>query len=305
MRLGALSRAELGQQLRRGDLALSIAPFTVRIRSNVPQIVAQIAQMYGDFQLAEPTGFFDFQVEVMRARGWRRWIKPLAEFSFDGARSFVPLPAQQCFTMLEWGLNWCVAAHAHQYLLVHAAVLEMNGRALLLPAPPGSGKSTLCAGLVHRGWRLISDELALIDMGSGLVRGMARPVNLKNQSIEVIKAFEPAAELTESVPNTNKGTVALMRPPGWAVDRVREPARPAWIVLPRYSPGAAARFTPIEKALTFMTVAEQSFNYDIHGERGFQALARIVDQCQTLKFEYSALEDAAQQFAALASAEAA
>lgn len=305
MRLGALSQAELGRQLRQGVLTLSMAPFTVRIRSDVPQITAQIARMYGDFLLAEPTGFCDFQVEVMRSRGWRRWIKPLAEFSFDGARSFVPLPAQQCFTMLEWGLNWCVAAHAHQYLLIHAAVLEMNGRAVLLPAPPGSGKSTLCAGLVHRGWRLISDELALLDMDSGLVRGMARPVNLKNQSIEVIRAFEPTAELTDAVPNTNKGTVALMRPPGWAVERVLEPARPTWIVLPRYSPGAAARFTPIEKSLTFMTVAEQSFNYDIHGERGFHALGRVVDQCRTLEFEYSALEDAAQQFAALASAEAA
>ena len=62
---------------------------------------------------------------------------------------------------------------------------------MLLPAPPGAGKSTLCAGLVHRGWRLLSDELALVDMETGLVRGMARPVNLKNKSIEVIRDFAP------------------------------------------------------------------------------------------------------------------
>jgi predicted ATPase len=30
---------------------------------------------------------------------------------------------------------------------------------VILPAPPGSGKSTLCAALVTRGWRLLSDEL--------------------------------------------------------------------------------------------------------------------------------------------------
>jgi hypothetical protein len=42
-------------------------------------------------------------------------------------------------------------------------VLERGGRALLLPAPSGSGKSTLCAGLAFNGWRLLSDELALLD----------------------------------------------------------------------------------------------------------------------------------------------
>ncbi len=206
--------------------------------------------------------------------------------------------------MIEWGLNWCVAAHAHQYLTIHAAVIERDGRAAVLPAPPGSGKSTLCAGLVHRGWRLLSDELALLDMDSGMIHGMARPVSLKNASIEAIRAFVPEAVMTRAVPDTAKGTVALMQPPVASVRRVREPSRATWIVLPSYEAGAAPVFSPHGKERTFMTLAEQSFNYDMHGARGFEAMGRLVDQCECLRFNYGRLEDAAAAFDRLAAGNA-
>ena len=110
----------------------------------------------------------------------------------EHARHFNPLPAEQAFPLLEWGLNWCVATQCHQYLILHAAVLERGGRALIMPAPPGSGKSTLCAALVARGWRLFSDELALIEIGGGQIVPLPRPISLKNESIDrIISGFWP------------------------------------------------------------------------------------------------------------------
>lgn len=115
--------------------------------------------------------------------------------------------------MLEWGLNWCVSMHAHHYLIIHAAVVEKNGLAAILPAPPGSGKSTLTAGLVLSGWRLLSDELTLIDRRTGLLHALPRPVSLKNQSIDVIRQFNPEAFINRVSHDTSKGSVAHMRPP--------------------------------------------------------------------------------------------
>ena len=70
----------------------------------------------------------------------------------------------QGFAMFEWGLNWVVANHAHQFAIVHAAAVEKDGRGFIFPGAPGSGKSTLCAALVSRGWRLLSDEMAMISL---------------------------------------------------------------------------------------------------------------------------------------------
>lgn len=300
MKVGDLSPDVLRGRLGAGDLLIDLAPFVARLRCDVDSAVRDLASMYAAFSVLPSDHFADFHIQVMREPGLRRWYRPQARFFFDGQPSFTPLPSDQAFAMIEWGLNWCVAAHAHQYLIVHAAVIEHGGRAALLPAPPGSGKSTLCAALVHRGWRLLSDELALIDMDTGQVRGMARPVNLKNASIDVLRAFAPDAVLTPPVPDTLKGTVSLMRPPLASVQRRREPAVPAWIVLPRYTAGSPPRLVAHNRARTSLLIAEQSFNYDIQGLRGFDALCAVIDRCECLQFTYGDLDDAVRAFDTLA-----
>ena len=277
-----------------------MAPFSVRLRSNVATLARDLSLIYADFELANDGVFADFHVGIEQRRSISTGLRSEVRFFLDERPFFVPLSPAQSFAGLEWGLNWCVTSTAHQYLIFHAAVIEKNGRTALLPAPPGSGKSTLCAGLVMSGWRLLSDELALYDMAEGLVYGMARPINLKNRSIDVIQSFAPQAEMTVPVPNTSKGTVALLRPPRESVLRAREPARPSWVILPQYRPRAAAELTPYSPAKTFMLLAEQAFNYQIHGRQGFEAVGRLIDQTRTYQFVYSQLADAVATFNGLA-----
>lgn len=296
MKISEVPFAELARLLRCGDLLLRLTPFVARVASDVPSLAQDIALMYADFDICPPDVFADFHVQVWRDSGVRRWIKPQARFSFDGQPSFTGLPVAQAFAMLEWGLNWCVAAHSHQYLVIHAAVIEKDGKTVVLPAPPGSGKSTLCAGLAMKGWRLLSDELALYELQSGLIYGMARPISLKNKSIDIIKHLAPDAVMTAPVPDTTKGTIALLRPSVSSVMRVKEPAQATWIVLPNYVHGSPPILAPHSRARTFMLLAEQSFNYDIQGQSGFDAVTALVDRTQCFQFTYSSLDDAQRVF---------
>ena len=115
----------------------------IEVKSDCPSLARDIEIAYSDFLLADKNTFCDFHLQIFRERFPFRLIRPQARFYFDGRSSFVPLPEHQAFTMFEWGLNWCIAAHCHNFLIIHAAVLERNGNSVLLPAPPGSGKSTL------------------------------------------------------------------------------------------------------------------------------------------------------------------
>jgi hypothetical protein len=47
---------------------------------------------------------------------------------------------------------------------VHAAVLEVDGHAVVLVGPSGYGKSTMTWGLLHHGFNYLSDELAPVDL---------------------------------------------------------------------------------------------------------------------------------------------
>ena len=281
-------------------MRLRTGPIVTRIRSELPAIAQALGTVYREHIIEAPDTFADFHVRVAHPAGLRRWLKPQVVFEFDGAPPFLPLPAEQAFAILEWGLNWCISANCHHYLVIHAAVVERSGRALLLPAPPGSGKSTLCAGLVNRDWRLLSDELALLDPLSGSVVPLARPVSLKNASIEVIRRFAPGAVLSATVHDTLKGSVAHMKPPGEAVRRALEPARPRWVVMPRYQAGAAAQLRPLSRGSAFMQLAESAFNYPVFGRQGFELLASTVEACDCYEFTYGELESAVGILAELA-----
>jgi len=293
------SRAALRSKLASEGLNLRTGPVVTRIHSTEAAVIDGIARQYADYPVAEAGEFVDFHVAVTRPAMLRRWWRPQAFFLVDGDSLFNPLPADQAFPLLEWGMNWCISSHCHQYLIIHAAVVERNGAAVVLPAPPGSGKSTLCAALVQRGWRLLSDELALIDPRSGMLVPIPRPVSLKNASIDIIRKFAPAAVMNPSVFETVKGTVAHMQAPGDSVRQAHRAAAPRWIILPRYMAGQAASLEVMSKAQGVMQLAENAFNYNIHDRNGFNTLGAVMDQADCYRFTYSQLDDAIEVFSRL------
>ena len=130
-------------------------------------------------------------MRVAPARGWRPWREAQAEFWADGTSPFEVFPRRLAMPLAEWGLNWCICNYAHQFLMFHSAVVEKTGRAAILAGPPGSGKSTLCAALMARGWRLLSDEFALLDPARGWLLPIPRPVALKSASIGLVEKLLP------------------------------------------------------------------------------------------------------------------
>lgn len=295
-----LSPAALRRRLAGAGLALRTGPLVFNIRSPLAEVADGIALHYANHPLEAESTFVDFHVSVERPAGLRRWVNRQVVFRFDGELPFAPLPGHQGFPLLEWGLNWCIHGHCHQYLILHGAVVAKGGAAAILPAPSGSGKSTLCAGLAFRGWSLLSDELTVIDPVSRDVLAVPRPISLKNASIEVIRRFAPDAVIGPSVPDTTKGTVAHVRPPPAAVAGASLRATPRWVVLPQYEAGAAATLTRLSRASAFMTLVDNAFNYNIHGAAGFAALAALIDRCDCYSLRYGDLEQAVALFDRLA-----
>ncbi|MBK5943861.1 HprK-related kinase A [Halorhodospira halophila] len=297
-----LGYADLSGRLAAGCLLVQTGPVRSLLKSRLSSVAEGLWRLYADHRVIEPEDGADFFCEVREPLGLRRFYRPQALFYADRKNIFKPLPRNQAFPMLEWGLNWCIGTQVKHFLLFHAACLEKNGRALIMPAPPESGKSTLCAALACSGWRLLSDEATLVDLASSEVRvlGLSRPVSLKNASIDVIQAIAPDAFLSERCHDTLKGSVAHMRPPRDSVVRANEPATPAWVVFPRYQPQAPAVLTERSEGETFMGLARNSFNYAALGARAFHRTVDIVEQAQGYDFRYSRLEEAIPIFEELA-----
>ncbi len=301
MRLADLGPEAARSRLRSpSGLRIRTGPFNVGIRSPLPEVERAVTSLYAAYEVPDETAFTDFQVGVHRPLGPRGLWRPQVVFDFEGQNPFNPLPGDQGFPLLEWGLNWCVYGNCHQYLILHAAVLERGGRALVLPAPSGSGKSTLCAALALSGWRLLSDELTLISPADARVAPNPRPVSLKNESIEVIRRFAPQVRFGSQVAETAKGVVAHFAAPTGAVHAADQAVPVGWIVLPRYVSGMPATLDPIERGHAFMALIENAFNYDIFGLEGFRLLDSVVSGAQAFTFEYGDIHEVVARFDRLA-----
>lgn len=272
--------------IKSGDFILKIGPFAVRVQSKIGSVQEGVLFLYRDYPQLSPETFCDFYVRVICANGIRRFIFKQSIFALDQFKPFKPLPYAQAFPFFEWGLNWCIAGYSLQFLIIHAAVVEKHGKALILPGSPGSGKSTLCAALINKGWRLLSDELTLIDCGTGMVVPVPRPVSLKNESIKIIANTFVENEFSPIVHDTAKGSVCLMKPPTDSVKRAHEIALPYLIIFPKFNSQSRLNLTHLSKPGAFMKLAELAFNYDVLGVEGFEVLSDLVERCRVFDFEY-------------------
>lgn len=301
MKLNDISLEEADDRCKAGRLLLQIGPFNFRIGSIFNDVSKNIYTLYNAFPLLDDDAIIDFEISVDRSTGIRRWFKPQAFFNLDGKTPFLPLPASQAFPFLEWGMNWCIAQHAHQYLMIHSAVLEKNGKAIILPAESGSGKSTLTAILATHGWRLLSDEMALINTHDGYLTPIVRPISLKNQSINVVKGIDPALIISDIIDDTNKGTICHLKASDESVSQINNKVKPSHIIFPKYNADSTTRIDEVSKAQAFMRVIENSFNYSLLAEQGFKTLDNVIRTSECFSFEYSQTEDALSFFDSLVS----
>jgi HprK-related kinase A len=294
--LSSLSSDRLYRQLSEEGVTIGIGPFWINARSTITSLVDHLTLMYGAYPVSDQP-FADFHVCLDHASGLRRWIRPQVNFFADIEKPFKPLPLNQTSAFFEWGLNWCVSTMAHQYLIIHAAVVAKGEHAVLLPGSPGAGKSTLCAALVHQGWRLLSDEMALIDPQTCLVSPIPRPISIKNASIDVIRAFAPEAVFGPVVHDTHKGTVTHVKAPHLNSE---EKALIRWVVFPEYHAGCKQEIVRTSQARIFMDLVAQSFNYGALGLTAFKTVEKIVNESEDrYVFRYSDLDQAIKWFNSL------
>lgn len=81
--------------------------------------------------------------------------------------------------LLERDLAVALQRRRADLFFLHSACLDWRGKACLLAAESGSGKSSTTWGLLHHGFRYLSDELSPIDLESMRVLPYPHALNLK------------------------------------------------------------------------------------------------------------------------------
>jgi hypothetical protein len=147
---------------------------------------------------------------------YRLWIEGGGSFWVDPAAPSVELPIGHETTIRReerlWGIPAMLCFLARGDLPLHAAAVDVDGRAILLAAPGYHGKTTLAAAFDAAGYRVLSEDVSCIRLSSppSLVPG---PAMLRVRAdvagqLELPRAREVAAgddRIHFSLDRTNRG----------------------------------------------------------------------------------------------------
>jgi len=274
---------------------LAIGPVGFRLGSAWAAPLAELRRLYAGYPSAE---FADYTARIEPARVWRRWLRPSLAIAGDYIiPEAVPMALRHGLLALEMAMNLQMALGHRRHLLIHASSVERDGRALVMTGASGSGKSTLAALLGERGWRLMGDEFALIDLEDSRIHPFPRAISLKNESIAVMEAIVPAERFGRRLEDTPKGAIRHLRPREDAITAMHQTAAPALLLFPRF--GSAAEVRPVGAAEAFVRLTQASTNYVGLGEPGFAALSRFVATVPAMAVDYPDTATAIDQVEAL------
>jgi hypothetical protein len=134
-------------------------------------------------------------------------------------------------------------------LFLHAAMVHKEGKALLLPAPPGSGKTCLSAALAKAGFSYCSDEMTLLDGETWRARGLPTALAVKEGAWELLRPLYPELSTLRAHRRADGRIVKYLPPPISASGPPPDAPVPVRaIVLPHYVPGAVGELVTVGRA---------------------------------------------------------
>ncbi|MFQ5810908.1 MAG: hypothetical protein ACE5JM_14925, partial [Armatimonadota bacterium] len=187
-----------------------IGDISVSVRSELEEALEDFTILYSVYRGSCAAADRTIHMEVRAGKRWPLGGRRYAIFG-DGEELFTNRRHDEVLPYLEWGINWRVIATRTEYVQLHAATLAYEEQAVVFAGPSGTGKSTLAAGLLARGWRYLSDEFALIDSDTRHVHPFPKALCIKAGSFDVVERLNLPLWRRRHYVKAFKGRVGYLR----------------------------------------------------------------------------------------------
>lgn len=186
-------------------------------------------------------------------------------------------------------------AHGAYDVAFHAAVVADRCRGIMLCAPRESGKSTLAAHLAAQGFRLVTDEPAMLHLDTVSISTLKMPISLKEGSWNALHHEWPQLAGSPMHVRSDNMNIRLLHPQQAGPVSSH---RLTHIIFPMYSPlspAKAEKLTPIQ-ALALLN--EGGMLLAAHVDRdGFESFLRLICRVPAFIVRYRSLQEAEELLA--------
>ena len=278
------------------DLLIRLLSFSVRVSSNSPSVLREIASLYpaneGGQRPSSEGASVELDVEERRTEDnsvrylLRQQGREVAAFG----------SASDALLYVSNLINTNAAMSLRSSLLLHAGVVAHGDAGVLLPGASGAGKSTLVAALCLNGFRYLSDDLGVLEIESLVLRPFLKAICLKEGGwTTLVAAFGmPAASVLSALADGQ--TLRYLAAPDACSPSAS--VRVRYVMVPFRRPGPVS-LTRCSRAQTLAHLAQHSLNLPRHGPAGIDALARLVEAAECYIISYQDLRDAVEKVSSL------
>jgi|GEM_PF-1107958 len=195
----------------------------------------------------------------------------------------------ELFAVTEWRLTRALMEGVHALYQLHAGVVVLNGRALVLCGHSGAGKTSLTVGLGLRGGAVYGDEVAIFDADSLRVFSFPRDLIVRNGTRDLF----PQIEQLELPAWKVFADYRHVPPQAWC-PLAGSPVPCSGFVFPQLRhDGCEPSLRRLGPAEAAQRILEQSFNMDQWGKRGIDLVGQLAEQYPAWELVFADAERAA------------
>jgi hypothetical protein len=205
----------------------------------------------------------------------------------DEARGRSLHPEQLVTTMVQ-ALNGQVVQR-WPGTVCHAGCVAVGGDAILLPADPEAGKTTLTCGLVRAGFEYVTDEGVAFVPGTARIEPYPKPISLDRGSWFLFPELEPHPTLAAGEGERSQWQVA---PDDVRPGAASGPCEAKFLVFPQYVDGAATALLPLSRSEALVELAKNTFEFNQRSRQAIEQLERVVRACDCHRLTVGTLDDA-------------
>ncbi len=272
---GACDRREtVAVVTEEGPFHFRIGAVSVSVRCVDVEAMREFRRLYAAYAQDEPVAGA-IKVDVIRTRDGRS-MRRRYEVWGDGVRRFTLWNSESIAPHIEWAINWQIMLFLPRFYLIHAGAIEIDGEGVIMPAAPGSGKTTLTAGLLGRGARYLSDEFAMIDPETLRLHPYPKALCIKEGSFEVLGELGVRASERPIFRKGKKGSVVLVRPDELGGEPVSAGCPVRHIIFCKYAEGTTPSIAPVSRADGVLRLVQQSFTFLKFRTLGVDLLSNLV-----------------------------
>ncbi len=165
------------------------------------------------------------------------------------------------------------------FFLLHAGAVVIDGGAVLMPAPPDAGKTSLTLALLRGGAAYLSDEFGAIDPVSGRAYPVARPMALDERALTWFPGVEDRL-VDKGVPV--RVSKRYLRPEDIGAT-TGAPAPVRALVVPEPDFRGPVRLEPLTVAEALESITPMGLNLAVYAERGVALLSRLLSDAPSFR----------------------